>query len=211
MRIELKDIAKKYHRSNLFQNLDYEFESGKSYAILGANGSGKSTLLRIIAGYTSPTAGKIFWAVPGKEKAIELKEYHQYFSYSSPALELFDELTLKEHLQMHFKLKKIAEGKSVNDLIELAGFKGHENKTLKHFSSGMLQRVKLLMALFTSDKVVLLDEPCTNLDEKGVAWYRQAVLEQKGKKLLIIASNQAQEYDFCEEELRIGNSAESGS
>jgi ABC-type multidrug transport system ATPase subunit len=204
MRIELKDIAKKYHRSFLFKNINYKFESGKSYALLGSNGSGKSTLLKIISGYTSPTKGSIEWT-NNQGKLLEMKEYHNYFGFSSPYLELFEELTLLEHLQLHFKLKRIDSKYSLEQVIEIAGFEDHKQKQLKHFSSGMMQRLKLCFVLFSDDQVLLLDEPCTNMDEKGIEWYRKLIRESIADKLVIVASNQTHEHDFCSEKIDLGS------
>jgi len=202
MRIELKDIGKKYHRSFLFKGLNLTFQQGNSYAILGPNGSGKSTLLKVISGFVSPTKGSIHWSKQDQE--IELNKFHRYFSFTSPYLELFEELTLTEHLKMHFELKTMKEGMSLDSLIEKSLFEGDKNKQLKHFSSGMMQRLKLAMALFDQSPILLLDEPCTNMDEKGIAWYRSVINEIRHDKLLIVASNQKHEYDFCENLVDLG-------
>jgi ABC-type multidrug transport system ATPase subunit len=200
MQIELIDISKKYHRSYLFKNIKYTFNSGQSYAILGSNGSGKSTLLKLISGYVSPTKGSVKW-FDNDQKEIERVHYHRHFGFTSPYLELFEELTLEEHLKLHFKLKPLSSEYDLQDVIAMGKFEKHKSKQLKHFSSGMLQRLKLCLALCSKDEVLLLDEPCTNLDEKGVAWYRELVREQMGKKLIIVASNQSHEYDFCEQQI----------
>jgi ABC-type multidrug transport system ATPase subunit len=196
MRIELKDIAKKYHRSYLFKNIDYSFESGQSYAILGSNGTGKSTLLKIISGYVSPSKGAVSW-FDSQQKEIELTAYHQHFAFTAPYLELFEELTLEEHIALHFKLKPITANYTIGDLISIGKFEEHKNKQLRFFSSGMIQRLKLCLALFSSDQILLLDEPCTNLDSQGVEWYQNLIDHYHGDKLIIVASNQSHEYDFC--------------
>jgi ABC-type multidrug transport system ATPase subunit len=67
----------------------------------------------------------------------------------------------------------------------------------------MKQRVKLALAFFSNDPLLLLDEPCSNLDTQGIAWYREMVQEALGKRTVLIASNQAFEYDFCDGELNL--------
>ncbi len=67
----------------------------------------------------------------------------------------------------------------------------------------MKQRVKLAQSIFSDTPVLLLDEPCTNLDAEGVALYRQLINEQSAGRLVIISSNDRQEYDFCGETLNI--------
>ena len=67
----------------------------------------------------------------------------------------------------------------------------------------MKQRVKLAQAIFSDVPVVLLDEPCTNLDEDGIALYRTLINDYCRKRLLIVSSNDIHEYDFCDERIDI--------
>ena len=77
------------------------------------------------------------------------------------------------------------------------------DKLISNFSSGMKQRLKLGLAFFSESSIAFLDEPTSNLDEKGVNWYLENVREILNKKLVFISSNQKHEYDFCSELIHI--------
>jgi len=83
-------------------------------------------------------------------------------------------------------------------MLKSAGLAGQEQKFIKHFSSGMKQRLKLLLAFYSNSPLLLLDEPCSNLDENGINWYRNILDANIGQRTIIIASNQTIEYQGCQ-------------
>lgn len=194
--IELKGIGKKFNRNWLFKEVNLVFEAGRSYALTGFNGSGKSTLLQVIYGYQVASAGSVLYTQ--STTSIAPEAIYKHITFVAPYLEFPEELTLMEVLEFHFSFKTKSFGVIESDIIESAGLRGSEHKQIKYFSSGMKQRLKLLLAFHTQCDVMLLDEPCSNLDEIGIEWYRKMMLQQKGKRTIIIASNQKSEYDFCD-------------
>jgi ABC-type multidrug transport system ATPase subunit len=201
MKISVEAISKRFLQHYIFKNVSLSFETPDSYALLGINGSGKSTLLRIIAGMQSPTKGSIEYS-NGSEK-IAPENIFQYISFCAPSMDLIEEMTLLEMLTFHFNFKPILKGLSVAKVIEAIGLSAAQNKFLGDYSSGMRQRVKLAQAIFTDTPVLLLDEPCTNLDQAGVEQYRSWVKEFGQNRLLIIASNEEREYDFCQHQIKM--------
>ena len=91
------------------------------------------------------------------------------------------------------------------EIIYRMGLESAANKQIRYYSSGMKQRVRLAQALFSDTSVVLLDEPCTNLDVDGIALYRRLIDEYTAGRLVIVSSNDMQEYEFCEERIDIRN------
>ncbi len=203
MNCELKNISKKYNADWIFYGVNFTFESNKTYAITGNNGSGKSTLLQIIYSFQTHTKGSIVYQINNTK--IEEEELSKYLSFAAPYLELMDEFTLIEMLQFHFSFKPCLPNVSFSKMIEDSGLKGNENKVLKYFSSGMKQRVKLILAFYSHTPLLLIDEPCTNFDEEGIAWYRNLLLEQHHTKTIIISSNQSYEYDIADGVLVLDN------
>lgn len=195
MEIHLSDLGKKFSREWLFKNISYTFTSGNSYALTGPNGSGKSTLLQIIGGNQLCSAGKIQYSLA--EKALAPEDVYQHLVISAPYLELIEEFTLQECLEFHFRFKELRPGLSLNDLITIADFNHARNKYVRNFSSGMKQRLKLLLTFYSEAFLILLDEPTTNLDEQGIKWYLEQV-RQRHDALMIVASNQEREYSFCQ-------------
>ena len=203
MKICLEQIGKRYQRHWVFKNVDHVFELPGSYALLGANGSGKSTLLRIIAGMQSASVGKLTLSNNGQP--IALNECFPFLSFCAPGMELPEELTLREMLQFHFTFKKRIKQLTDAEMIGRMGLEAAADKQLADYSSGMKQRVKLALALFSDTPALFLDEPCTNLDEAGVQQYLDWIAEFGKDRLVIVASNDAREYAFCQETISLAN------
>jgi ABC-type multidrug transport system ATPase subunit len=201
MKIRLTNVGKRFNREWIFRNLDFEFHSQRSFAITGPNGSGKSTLLQIIAGATSFNEGAIDYFLTDKPVAEE--KVYATIAVAAPYLELVEEMTLLEFLQFHASLKSWLPGFDPKKIISILGLEEATQKQIRYFSSGMKQRVKLGQAIFSDVPVVLLDEPCTNLDEEGIALYRTLVSNHCEDRLLIISSNDIHEYEFCDERIDI--------
>lgn len=201
MKITLQNISRRFNRDWIFQQVNYQFQSGIRYAILGPNGSGKSTLLQIVAGSLTPSDGTISYTLSGKP--LEVEDIYQHISLAAPYLELIEEFTLAEIIDFHFKFNKYLQETSRETLIELLDLPKARNKPLRNFSSGMKQRVKLALAICSDTPLLLLDEPTANLDKQGVAWYLELVDRFAADRLLIVCSNQEHEYQFCDEFLQV--------
>lgn len=201
MKISLEHISKKFQRYWIFKDINYTFTAPGTYALLGANGSGKSTLLRIIAGIQSPSRGKVYYK--NGNTLIEVNTIFPYISFCAPGMDIVEELTLKEFFSFHFSFKKPIRGYSVNDIIGFTGLGDAADKPIGDYSSGMKQRVKLAQAFFSDTPVLLLDEPCTNLDQTGVAQYTDWIEQFTQDRLVIIASNDVKEYFFCKEQIEV--------
>lgn len=202
MKIILEKISRKYNYDWIFRDVSYTFESGEAYAILGSNGSGKSTLLQIISGHLHPSGGSIHYQMDGKTIAAD--DFFRYISYSGPYLEILEEFTLEEMIRFHRKFKPFILGLSEEEVIQITQLGKNRKKPIKYYSSGMKQRVKLALALLSDTRVILLDEPSSNLDHQAIEWYRSLVKEYHRDRILIICSNsQPQEHDFCRHSLVI--------
>ncbi len=204
MNITLEHISKRFQRYWIFREVNYVFKAPGAYALLGPNGCGKSTLLRLIAGMQSSSAGKVFYH-NDKGQAVPGTSIFSDISFCAPGMELIEELTLREFLEFHFSFKKPLPGLDIDKIIALTGLKDAEHKPIGDYSSGMKQRVKLAQAIFADTPVLLIDEPCTNLDQQGVDQYKHWI-ETYGKgRLIIVASNDEREYYFCKEQIVIGD------
>lgn len=205
MKISLINAGKRFNRDWIFRKLNYEFISGKSYAITGPNGSGKSTLLQIIGGAVSPSEGEVKYEVSssGLNGTEATEEIFKYISIAAPYLELVDEMTLKEFLGFHGKFKPFLNSFTIKNIISRIGLENAADKQLRYFSSGMKQRVKLAQSILSDVPCVLLDEPCTNLDSDGINLYLQLINDHCKSRLIIVSSNDQTEYEFCEEKILI--------
>ena len=200
MKIELHKISKRFNYDWIFRDISCTFESGNPVAITGPNGSGKSTLLRILSGQLTQSTGEIEYTHDGK---IKTEEIYRYVSYCAPYLSLIEELSLEEIISFHAGFKPFLI--PVEEIPAMASLERHRHKQLKFFSSGMKQRVKILLSVLTDAPMLLLDEPTTNLDEAGVSWYLELIEKYSHGKCIVVASNQEREYSFCRNSLSMQN------
>lgn len=210
MKISLTNAGKRFNRDWIFRNFTQEFIAGIAYAITGPNGSGKSTLLQVIGGAMMMSEGNAKYTIGNSQLAIgnEEKEIHvdkafQHISIAAPYLELIEEMTLQEFLQFHSQFKPFLPGLDIKEIIAEIGLQAATHKQIRFYSSGMKQRVKLAQAIFSNVHCILLDEPCTNLDAAGIALYHQLVKKYCNNRLIIVSSNDEQEYSFCTEKISI--------
>ena len=201
--IALQNAGKRFNRDWIFRKMDYKFESGNAYAITGPNGSGKSTLLQCIAASTQISEGAIEYATNNKEPELNSENIFRYISIVAPYLEVIEEMTATEFLQFHASFKPLISTITITEILSVIGLGAALKKQIRFFSSGMKQRIKLAQAIFSDVPILLLDEPCTNLDASGYDLYHQLINNYASNKLIIVSSNDKNEYDFCTEKISI--------
>ena len=195
LEIQLQEVSKRFQYEWIFKNLSLTIPFGTACAVTGGNGSGKSTLLKCIAGAIPVSSGKINFLNEGK--SVPESEWYSMLAISAPYLELPEEFTLLELIQFHFKFKAPLSGITPEELIQILYLDNHSHKQVSQFSSGMKQRVKLGLSIFSDVPLVLLDEPTSNLDKKGVSWYQDLIQNYQRNRTLIVCSNDPREYEFC--------------
>ncbi|MFN5251022.1 MAG: ATP-binding cassette domain-containing protein [Bacteroidota bacterium] len=212
MKIDLTGCGKSYNRRWLFRDLTCSFQNTESWALLGPNGSGKSTLSLLLCGQVWPTEGSITWKL--QDKAIAPEQLFAHIALASPALELPEEFTFRELLDLQGRIKPFL----VTDVADVAkSLCDFDDKILDKpvyaYSSGMKQRVKLVLAALCDTPLLILDEPLTNLDTAGFRTYERIIEQYTQHRLVIVASNREDEYGFCNNRLRItpGAGVEVGS
>lgn len=197
--ITLQNAGKRFNRDWIFRQLNYSFESSKSYAITGSNGSGKSTLLQCIAGSYSLNEGSINWGLYNNENV------YSAISICAPYLELIEEMTGEEFLQFHFQFKTIIHQYQIRDILAEVNLISAAAKQIRYYSSGMKQRLKLAQACFSDTPILLLDEPCTNLDKEGYEIYNYLIERYTTDRIVIVCSNEEAEIAFCNERINLSD------
>ncbi|HEY0040511.1 MAG TPA: ATP-binding cassette domain-containing protein [Flavisolibacter sp.] len=201
MKIDLVNAGKRFNREWIFRSATLSFTSSNAYAITGPNGSGKSTLLQAIGGMLQLSEGSIQYAIDNKQLAGE--EAYKEISFCAPYLDVIEEMTLIEFLDFHSQFKTFLPSFSTKKIIAEIGLEGAANKQIRFYSSGMKQRVKLAQAIFSNTAIILLDEPCSNLDVRGIELYHSLINNYCKERLVIICSNDEVEYKFCNEVISI--------
>ncbi|MCI4670137.1 MAG: ATP-binding cassette domain-containing protein [Bacteroidia bacterium] len=190
--LRLDNIGKKFYNRWLFRKIEHHLSFPSSLVLKGSNGSGKSTLLRIISGQMNPSEGKVSLKVG--EKQIPADKFYQYISWAGPYLEVYKDLNIDELFNLHFSLKSCLFN-DLEELVSILNLKPHRNKKLQYFSSGMLQRAVVGMALFSDTPVLLLDEPTSFMDEKNASMMLEHIDNYSSNRIFVLASNMSREFE----------------
>lgn len=202
MRIEGVKITKRYQYRAIFSDLNFVIEPGQHIAVTGPNGAGKSTLLKIISGFLTASSGEMLYSLNGQN--IDRDKVWKHVAYTGPYIDLIPTFSVDGFIDFYTRMRPLNEHFSVDIFLEQVNLVQHRNKEIDKLSSGMLQRLKLGLSLFTESDLVILDEPGTNLDAGNHAWYLDCMRNQSIKnKTCIVASNEPKDLETCQSEIQI--------
>lgn len=204
--INCNNLSKSFSGKIIFKNLSLKLSSKNSVTITGNNGSGKSTFIKVLANVIRPSAGSV--EINENNLSLPKEEWYQKIGLLSPYLNLYDELTGFENLDFFLKLKTFqtddkAATEKVNSLLKEVNLFDKRNETVKNYSSGMKQRLKLAFAILNDPEILFMDEPRSNLDQSGIDIMINVANRQKEKGILIIATNDAEDKLICDELINI--------
>jgi len=185
--IEWKDLGKRFMLKWVIRNLSGKIPAGSHAVVKGANGSGKSTFGKLLVAATDATDGGLNWAAGSQ--AIEIDKVPQLIAWSAPFMEVPEDMEIGEVLDFHQKFRKSWKGLCLQEFASKAGLSLQLNSQVKTLSSGQKQRLRLVLAMGTEAGLVVLDEPCSNLDESGVKWYSEELKHLVGKTTVVVCSN----------------------
>jgi len=191
--IKAEKIEKKFGKTLLFRNIDFDLSKGDSFYITGPNGSGKSTLLQILAGIQKPSSGNVIYTADNS--IIDSECYKDFFGFTGPQVNPYDMLTSIENLR--FTSADPADENLIIEYLEKFDLYRHRGKSVKFYSSGMKQRLRLIHALINNPQILMLDEPCSNLDSKGRDILYRILDEIKKDIMIIIATNESEDINLC--------------
>ena len=161
--VTVTNLIKQFGRFAALRGITAEFSGGKLYAILGDNGAGKTTLLRTLAGLSQPSRGEV--TILGASKFHDICQQVGYMAH--PSL-LYDEMSGVENLAYFARLYGIASGtrcaEAIRAVILSVGLDPELTRPVGQYSQGMRQRMSLARALLNNPKILLLDEPFSNVD-----------------------------------------------
>lgn len=202
MRVVLDKVSKRYGAQRVLEDAQLTLEPKTTTGITGPNGSGKSTLLKIIAGALIPDSGSVSHFLNGT--MLKEEEVFRQVSIAAPYLNLYDDLSLGQSFDAHRKFKPLREDIGADGFFERVLLSDARKKSVRELSSGMLQRLKLGLAILSDTPLLLLDEPGSNLDAAGLAWYHDLLKEHGSERTILICSNREQEeLKVCDEVLNV--------
>ena len=198
--IRFKNVDLGYDKHTLLHHINLTIKPKERIVILGASGSGKSTLLRAVAGLEAPQGGELF--IDGKRasviKDILIPPHQRHTAMIFQDLALWPHLNVADNIAFGLKMQGVSTEQQrikVKSLLTLIGLEGYEERRIDQLSGGQRQRVALARALIVSPKILLMDEPLSNLDEALNIHLREEIVrlqEELGFTLLYVTHSKSE-------------------
>jgi heme exporter protein A len=201
--LTVSKLAKRFGSRTVFNDISFDISTGHALAITGPNGSGKTTLLMTLLSQLRPTRGEFTFSengTPLDSDAVRLR-----IGFVAPYLHLFDRLSAEENLKFFADMAGLTiPGKQIDELLRQVGLEGRGIDPVAEYSSGMKQRLKYALAIMKSPALLILDEPGSNLDERGKVIVSEIIRQHTQKSIVILATNEPEEATLAERQIRLG-------
>lgn len=181
--VEAVCLTKMYQKKAAVNRLDMSVREGEIYGFIGKNGAGKSTTMKMLCGLARPAEGEIrLFGKPVSDPAVRRR-----MGVLIEAPGLYPNMTARQNAVMKARCMGLADERSVDEALLLAGLSDTGKKKVKHFSMGMKQRLGVALAMLGNPDLLILDEPINGLDPEGIRELRRLVLRlhETGKTILI--------------------------
>lgn len=199
MKIEIKNVTKKFKENVVLDNINMTFESGKIYGLIGRNGSGKSVLLKMICAFYEPTNGEILF---DGENVIKNKSFPKDTRAIIEGPNFLPDLTGEENLLLLADIQKKIGKKEIEETLKLVNLYEDKDKKYSKYSLGMKQKLGLAGVFMENPQVIILDEPFNGIEDKTALKLREYLKkEKKNGKLIIIATHIKEDVDELVDEL----------
>lgn len=199
MKLIIENLSKSFGKKEVLNNASFTFEKGIIYALLGRNGSGKTTLFRLITDGLDKDGGEVFLEENGIKRKLEFKDI--FFMVAEPELPKF--LTGYEFIKFFIEANKenIKSSKSIEEYFALVDFDIEDShRLIQGYSTGMKNKIQMLMFLILRPRVILMDEPLTSLDVVVQLEMKKIIREIHADHIIIFSTHILQlAKDICDE------------
>ena len=187
--IDIKDLTKTYGEFKAVDNFSVHVGPSEVVGLIGPNGAGKTSTLRCIVGIQAPSAGTI--TVGGHDIVREPVEAKRQLAFMADEPQLFEYLTVMEHLRLTARLYKVSDFQSrATALIQELQLTGKENALPAELSRGMKQKVAIACGLIHEPRALIFDEPLTGLDPLGIRHMKKTIVSRgQGGAAVIVSSH----------------------
>lgn len=192
-------VSLQIKKAKLLSDINLTLHSGRVYGLRGRNGSGKTVLMKCICGFMRPTEGKV---------SVNGKVIHKDMDFLPSAGIIIEEpgffpnYSGFKNLKILAGIQNMISDDKIQQTMELVGLDSSMKKPVGKYSLGMRQRLGIAQAMMEDPEILILDEPTNGLDEDGVEWFRQFILEQKEKgKLILLASHSREDIEMLSDEV----------
>ena len=184
--LQIDNITKKFASLTAIDSVSLNLETNKILVLVGVNGSGKTTMLRLLAGLEEPDTGSIII----NNSIKEVNELRQLSTLVFQKTVMFNR-TVYSNLEFGLKIRgnrKDVIDKRICEVLKIVGLEGFENRNAKKISGGEQQRVALARAFLLEPKILLLDEPTSNLDVNSAKIIEKVIQNRKRSDTIIVLS-----------------------
>ena len=192
MKIEVKNVSKKFKNVEIIKPFSYTFEPGRIYGLCGRNGSGKSVFLKLLAGYYVPSEGEILYDGVNLNAKLEFPKNLRAL-IESPSF--FPDMTGYENLKMLADIQGKIGKEGILDALTKVNLILEKDKKFSKYSLGMKQKLGIAQAIMENPEVLLLDEPFNGIEEVTVTKLIEYFKTIKKDKIIIFSSHIREDLD----------------
>lgn len=185
MKIEVKNVTKKFKKDIVLNVVSHTFESGKIYGIYGRNGSGKSVFLKVLCTYYVPTSGEVL--IDGVDYSKSTK-YPKNMGVLIDKPSFFEDINGFKNLELLANIQKIVSKKGIEESMNIVHLENNKKK-VKDYSLGMKQKLGIAQAIMENPNIIILDEPFNGVERESVKAITEYLKKNKKDKIIIISSH----------------------
>jgi len=195
--ISVRHLWHRYGSLDVLRDVSFDVAPGEIFGFIGPNGAGKTTTIRIMATLLEPTAGSVH--IDGYDAALEPDEVRKIIGYMPDHAGVYERITVREFLDFFADAYRIPELGVVDAVIELTELTKLEDRLVATLSKGMKQRLQIARTLLHDPKVLVLDEPASDLDPRARIEVRDLLLELRelGKTIFLSSHILTELSDVC--------------
>lgn len=193
MKIEIKNVSKKFKNNLVLDKVNLTFTTGHIYGLKGRNGSGKSVFLKILAGLYTPSEGEVLF---DNKKFNPKKEYPPNMRALIENPTFFANMTGYENLKLLAKIQGKISDKEILEALELVNLISEKDKKYNKYSLGMKQKLGIAQVFMENPEILILDEVFNGLEENTVLKLKDYLKEIKKEKIIIITSHQKEDLEL---------------
>lgn len=193
--VRVTDLTKQYRNKRGIRNIGLELRKGDIYGLLGPNGAGKTTLLKIMTGLIRPDRGSV--ALFGHDVNTSFEAAMRKVGCMIESADFYDYVTASQYLRLILNFYPNIGKERIAEVLGYVGLSPYAGERIRHFSTGMKQKLALAAAVMPNPELVLLDEPTNGLDIEGIVLFRELVkrLSEEHKITFLISSHMIHELE----------------
>lgn len=185
MKIEVKNVTKKFKKDIVLNDVSHTFESGKIYGIYGRNGSGKSVFLKLLCTYYVPNSGKVL--IDGVDYSKSTK-YPKNMGVLIDKPSFFEDINGFKNLELLANIQKMISKKDIEESLNIVHLENTKKK-VKDYSLGMKQKLGIAQAIMENPSIIILDEPFNGVERESVKVIKEYLKNNKKDKIIVISSH----------------------